>query len=343
MKNYSVIFVMLFAFVLSAAPVKKAVQESDPELVFSRSKVKRDYKNVFPVKTIAFITPASFPHSKSHRLGVEMLKKHYKVKVMPHVFLDPATLKNTGENAGKSYRALPVEMRLEDFYKAWKDPDVEMIICARGGVGSMQLLEKVDWTKLPKRPELIFMGYSDVTLILCKLLEKGYGRPVAGPMAGSMSGLDPAMITGLKKMLAGEKVGPYKVTPLVKGDRSGKVFAGLLSRFVQAKRNNYLLDTKGKVLFIEGVNRTAKEVKEQLTELKEKKFFDGAAAVVFCQFTRTKEGKKIQNVLKEFAPSLGIPVYTGFPFGHTAKHQAMDLTRTAEIKNNMVTFPAVKK
>ena len=343
MKIYSLVFAILFAFTLSAAPAKKAVQESDPELVFSRSTAKRDYKNVFPVKTIAIITPASYPHSKSHRLGVEMLKKHYKVKVMPHTFLDPATLEKAPSRKRSGYRAIPVEKRLEDFYKAWNDPEVEMIICARGGVGSLQLLEKVDWSKLPKRPELIFMGYSDVTLILCKLLEKGYGRPVAGPMSGSMSGLDPAMITGLKKMLAGEKVGPYKVTPLVKGDCSGKVFAGLLSRFVQAKRNNYLLDTKGKILFIEGVNRTAKEVKEQLTELKEKKFFEGAAAVVFCQFTRTKEGKKIREVLKEFAPSLGIPVYTGFPFGHTARHQAMDLTRSAEIKNNTVIFPAVKK
>ncbi|MBR2364718.1 MAG: hypothetical protein IKA79_05915, partial [Lentisphaeria bacterium] len=127
MKIYSLFFVMLFTFALSAAPAKKAVQESDPELVSSRSKGKRDYKNVFPVKTIAIITPASYPHSKSHRLGVEMLKKHYKVKVMPHTFLDPATLEKTPAKKRSGYASIPVEKRMEDFYKAWNDPEVEMI------------------------------------------------------------------------------------------------------------------------------------------------------------------------------------------------------------------------
>ena len=347
MKYLLTLSAMLVSAALAGAPAKQPVQESDPEVIVSKSKKKvtRDYRNVFPVKTIAITTPASYPHSGANRLGVEMLKKgNYKVKVMPHTFLDPATLKNTNRKAAKGYASIPVEMRLEDFYKAWNDPEVEMIICSRGGNGCFELLEKIDWNKLKKRPEMIFMGYSDVTLILCKLLEKeGYARPVAGPMMGSMTGLPPAMITGLKKMLSGEKVGPYKVTPLVGGDCSGKAVAGLLQRFATAKRANYAIPTKGKIIFIEGVSLSAARVKQELLDLKKMKFFDGAAGVVFCHFTRTKEGREIGKVIKEFAPTLGIPVYTGFPFGHAAKNQAIDLTRTAVIKNNTVTFPAVKK
>ena len=350
MKSTLLICALLSALTLAAAPEKKADKgtkkaETDPEAVSAGGKSarqKRDYRGVFPVKTIAVITPASYPGTKSNRRGVELLKEaSYNVKVMPHVFQKPSPEKFAEM---KSYASIPVELRLEDFYKAWNDPEVEMILCARGGIGSIDLMSKVDWSRLKKRNDLIFMGYSDVTLIHCRLLQKGYGRPVAGPTTGSLPGLDLKMISGMKKMLSGEEVGPIKVTPLVKGDCSGKPLAGLLSRFVQAKRADFLPETKGRVIFIEGVKCTAEGVKRDLTELKEKKFFDGVSGVVFCQFTRTKEGEGIRKAIAEFAPRLGgIPVYAGFPFGHAPGNHAIDLTRDVVIRGDAVSFPAVKK
>ena len=340
-KRVLVVSVFLSALILAAAPAR----EADPETVGASGKNarrQRDYRGVFPVRTIAVITPASYPGSKANRTGVELLKKAaYNVKVLPHAFEKPAPEKMA---ASKNYASLPVELRLEDFYKAWNDPEVEMIICSRGGTGCQELMAKIDWSKLKKRPDLIFMGFSDVTLVHCRLVQKGYGRPVAGPTAGSLPGLDPKVIPGMKKMLSGEAVGPIKVTPLVKGECSGKPLAGLLSRFVRAKNADFLPETRGRVIFIEGVKCTAEGVKRDLEELKAKKFFDGVAGVVFCKFTGTKEGEAIRTVIHEFAPKLGgIPVYEGFPFGHAAGNHAIDLTRTVVIRNNAVSFPAVKK
>ena len=341
MKRVLIVSVFLSALVLAAAPAR----EADPETVGATGKNarrQRDYRGVFPVRTIAVITPASYPGSKANRMGVELLKKaSYKVKVLPHAFEKPSPEKMA---ASKNYATLPVEPRLEDFYRAWNDPEVEMIMCSRGGTGCQELMAKIDWSKLKKRPELIFMGFSDVTLVHCRLLQKGYGRPVAGPTAGSLPGLDPKVIPGMKKMLSGEEVGPVKVTPLVKGECSGKPLAGLLSRFVRAKNADFLPETRGRVIFIEGVKCTAEGVRRDLEELKTKKFFDGAAGVVFCKFTGTKEGEAIRTVIVEFAPKLGgIPVYEGFPFGHAAGNHAIDLTRRAVIREDAVWFPAVKK
>ena len=350
MKKFWLISAFLCTLLLAAEPAKStspgtSVSNADPEILGAGGKKKllqgRDYQGVFPVKTIAVITPASYPGYDINRLGVELLKNaSYNVKVMPHVFEKPAPDKMA---ANKNYAALPVELRLEDFYKAWNDSDVEMILCSRGGVGSLELMSKIDWDKLEKRPDLIFMGYSDVTLIHCRLLQKGYGRPIAGPTAGSLPGLAPQMIPGMKKMLSGEEVGPIKVTPLVKGDCSGKPLAGLLSRLVQAKNADFLPELKGRVIFIEGVKCTAAKVERDLEELRAKNFFDGVTGVVFCKFTATNEKEAIRGVIEKFAPKLGgIPVYADFPFGHAAENHAIDLTRDIVIKDDAVWFPAVK-
>ena len=62
------------------------------------------------------------------------------------------------------------------------------------------------------------------------MLAKGYGRPVAGPMSGSMSGLQQDCIDEMKAIHHGEQVGPVPVKKMKGGDCSGMAFAGLLSR-----------------------------------------------------------------------------------------------------------------
>ena len=70
------------------------------------------YKGVFPpgVKTIAMISPASYPGSKLHKRGIELIRAAgYNVKLGKHAFDKPA----------KGEGAAPLEARLEDFYNAW--------------------------------------------------------------------------------------------------------------------------------------------------------------------------------------------------------------------------------
>ena len=82
---------------------------NDPELFDERQDNEHRLTGIFPpgVKTIACITPASYPGSSSHRRCPELLKKAgYKVKIFPHSFDKP--------EPGKTYA--PLKGRLEDFY-----------------------------------------------------------------------------------------------------------------------------------------------------------------------------------------------------------------------------------
>lgn len=291
------------------------------------------YAGVFPdgVETVACISPASYPGSPQHRRGVELLEKAgLKVKVMPHAFSMP--------EQGK--KSAPLAYRLADFYAAWNDPEVDMIVCIRGGGGSEELLENLDWSRLEKRPDLYLQGFSDITLITGALLAKGYGHPVAGPMAGNLPKLRAPFIGEMKAMHHGEAVGPYKVEPLVAGNFSGFPLTGHLKRLVSLTGADYRPDTRGRVIFIESVRSTPEKIRKQLRKLVARKFFDGAAGVVFCQFVRCGEEEEVDAVLKEVAPELGVPVCRGFPFGHSSRCATIDFRRRVVVEDGMLAFPA---
>ena len=321
----------LFALTLSGAP-----KQADPEAFAVKGK-GIDYTGVYPahIKTIAVITPASYPEPKNFNAGVALLRAAgLNVKVYPSATLKPEGL------AKSSYASIPVELRVKDFEAAWCDMENDLILCARGGIGTQDLVANINWEKLPRRPELYVLGYSDVTMLLSALSAKGYGRPMAGPTLSSHPGLAPAIVPNMKKMLAGEEV-KIKLKPVKPGDCSGKVVAGLLSRFVRVVKAGYGLETAGKIIVIESVG-TNIPARAQLDELLAAGFFKGASAVVFGHITRfSDKPKNLDAAINEFAQKVDIPVYRGFPFGHTAQNLVIDFARPAEIKGNTIIFPAL--
>lgn len=337
-------YLMVFAAVFAVSAVAAPKRSTDAEISEETSRDELRYAGVFPdnVKTIAFISPASYPGSKAHRRGIELVKKAgYKVKVFPHAFTKPEKGQRT--KGSTRYPSAPLDVRLADFYAAWNDPEVDMIICVRGGKGSEELLKNLDWSKLQKRPNLYFHGFSDITLITGALLAKGYGHPVAGTMAGGMSGLRDPFIAEMKAMYHGEKVGPYKLKALVPGNCSGLPITGHLERLTRLAGADFRPDTTGRIIFIETVGASPELIRAQLQKLIDLKFFDGAAGVVFCQFVKSGKMAEVNAVLAEFAPKFGVPVYRGFPFGHSSRCATIDFRRQVVIKDNRLTFPAVAK
>jgi muramoyltetrapeptide carboxypeptidase len=203
------------------------------------------------------------------------------------------------------------------------------------------VIDSVDWSKLKKRPELYFQGYSDITMITCALFNKGYGHPVAGPNSGSIAGMTEDSIEAMRSVYSGTQLGPIQLESLNPGDCSGKPLPGLLHRLEILSRKPYCPSAEGRIVFIEAVGTTAEMIEENLDALLKRNFLKGATGVVFCQFVRCRDNEKIDLILKKFASKLKIPVYKGFPFGHTSRIYCLDFARQAEIKDNAIIFPAV--
>ena len=101
-------------------------------------------------KTVAIAAPAGPLAAERFADGAEWLRRAGReVKIMPHV---------NGPSPAP-YLAASARARAEDLAAAWLDPEVDLLLAARGGFGSAQLLELLDWRALAGRPHLPLVGY----------------------------------------------------------------------------------------------------------------------------------------------------------------------------------------
>jgi muramoyltetrapeptide carboxypeptidase len=55
--------------------------------------------------------------------------------------------------------------RAADLQKAWCDPTVDAVVCARGGYGTMRIVDLLDWEAMAEAGPKLFTGSSDLTAL----------------------------------------------------------------------------------------------------------------------------------------------------------------------------------
>ena len=303
----------------------------DPEAFGNEEKDMERFVGLFPpgLRCIALISPATKPNDAHVHRGIAMLERAgLKVKLMPHALTPP----DPGQSSS------PFADRLADWNLAVNDPEVDMILCTRGGVGSQDLLDYIDWEKLRRR-DLPVLGYSNITMLTGAMLRHRAGYPLAGPTLGSLTSVTPEAMAWLKATLAGEELPPMPLEPLRRGDARGPVYSGHLVLLDELqKRPAHRVDTSGRIVFIECVGREAPVLRPYLESLYKDGFFDKVNAVVFCHFNRVQDPAAVSAMLADFSKKLACPVYKGFPFGHEPANFALDFHRTAVIKDGILSF-----
>jgi muramoyltetrapeptide carboxypeptidase len=106
--------------------------------------------------TLGIISPASASSPEALDLGIEcLLTLGYQSKFFPYA-AEP-------EHAGIGLAGTDAQ-RVSDLHAAFADPNVDAILCTRGGYGSMRLLPLVDWALLRQFPKPL-IGFSDITAL----------------------------------------------------------------------------------------------------------------------------------------------------------------------------------
>ncbi|WP_246146983.1 S66 peptidase family protein, partial [Seonamhaeicola marinus] len=105
--------------------------------------------------TVAIVAPAGI--LKNRTAEIESAKKLLKswglhAQVGKHIFNQEHHFAGTDDE------------RCEDFQNALNNPNIKAIWCARGGYGSVRILDKLDWSNFKENPKWI-IGYSDITAI----------------------------------------------------------------------------------------------------------------------------------------------------------------------------------
>ncbi|MFB4161621.1 LD-carboxypeptidase [Geomicrobium sp. JSM 1781026] len=172
------------------------------------------------------------------------------------------------------YLAGSIGERVEELHTLFVDPDVDAILCLRGGYGSASLLPFLDYDLIAKHQKL-FLGYSDITALHIAFTQRANMVTMHSPMATSDL-LDADRFTTDRLLQAMKADGfpstlfnpsNYPLKTLSHGTVEGELVGGNLSVIASLMGTPFELDTKGKILFLEDVDEEPYAIDRMLTQL----------------------------------------------------------------------------
>jgi muramoyltetrapeptide carboxypeptidase len=265
---------------------------------------------------LAVVSPASAAKAELVQAGVDRLQGlGYRTKVMPHAL-----------SRGPLYYAGTAEERAGDLMAAFADPEVEGIVCARGGWGSAELLPLLDATVVRANPKA-FVGYSDHTSLHIWLAREAglvtfYGPMVAADFART-EGFDAASwghaLGGDCAWSLGVDAGLRVLRP---GVAEGTLAGGCISILVESLGTPYaVLPTSAgapRVLFLEDIGTKPYQWDRMLLHLRYAGMLDGVSGIVFGDMRQsvalTEEPlleQAILHALRDFAGPIAIGLGSG--------------------------------
>lgn len=230
------------------------------------------------------------------------------------------------------------EERCQDFQTALDNKNIKAIWAARGGYGSVRILDLLDYTKFKQHPKWI-IGYSDITAFHNQMHHLGV-ETIHGMMASSL-GDDPKdmieTVSSFKKALFGDALS-YTI-PSSKYNRpgvvEGQIIGGNLSILASMLGSESQLNTDGKILFIEEIGEYKYSIDRMLQSLKRAGYFAKVKGIVIGEMTKVKPnttvwGSSIEQLILEVVPK-DIPVLFDFPAGHEPDNRALIFGRQIEL------------
>ncbi|MCX7986542.1 MAG: LD-carboxypeptidase [Bacteroidales bacterium] len=215
------------------------------------------------------------------------------------------------------------EQRIQEFQNFLDDPSIKAIFCARGGYGSVRVINRLNWKKFLQRPKWI-VGFSDITVFHAALHNKGI-ESLHAPMLFNLKEQNQLSESWEKtfEILRGEKpVYSCNSHPLNKEGRArGTLVGGNLSVWYSLRGTDFDFFTGGKILFIEDIDEYLYHIDRMMMNLKLGGKLDNIRGLIIGQMTDMKDnkvpfGKSAYEIISEYAADLNIPIAFGFPAGH---------------------------
>lgn len=285
---------------------------------------------------IGIVAPASGIEDMDISSAVNKLMSWgYRVKFSPNLF------KQAGYLAGTD------DMRAEDLNNFFADDEVKAILCLRGGYGSAQILDKLDYDLIKQHPKML-IGYSDITALHAAIWQKTQMVSIHGAMAidindNSMNYTD----YSLKRGLASENVSDTGIFPLPdnwqvevlnEGEASGRLIGGNLSVIASLCGTPYQLDGESSILFIEEVSEDSYVIDRMLQQLWQNGLLQKVNGIVVGTLRRCTPQEQlaydysVKQVFAHYAKLANVPVIYNMPIGHGPINGFLPLGVKATIK-----------
>ena len=227
------------------------------------------------------------------------------------------------------------KQRLEDFQNAIDDDNIKAVWCARGGYGTVRIIDDIDFTKFKENPKWI-IGFSDVTVLHNEIHNLGI-ETIHAMMPSTLKPGDEEQKKAqksLKKALFGKKI-KYRVSESdynKDGEAAGQLVGGNLSILYSLLGSKSTISTENKILFIEDVGEYEYHIDRMLLNLKRNGYFDKCKGLIVGGISDVREndvafGKTVEEIVLDAVKEYDFPVSFDFPAGHIRDNRTLILGR----------------
>lgn len=230
--------------------------------------------------------------------------------------------------------------RCEDLQRAMDDPKISAIWCARGGYGTVRILDKLNYSKFKKNPKWV-IGYSDITALHNQLHNEGYESLHALMCVSLTKDLEDvkSSIETFKSALFGNPTN-YTLEGSEynrNGEASGQLVGGNLTILHTMLGSKESIDTSGKILFIEEIGEYKYHIDRMLQSMKRAGYFDNLKGLVVGDMSKLRKnttlwGTSVEQLVLDALKEYDFPIAFNMPAGHEKDNRALVLGRTVELK-----------
>jgi muramoyltetrapeptide carboxypeptidase len=238
-----------------------------------------------------------------------------------------------GETVEASYHQFSGDddLRARDMQRFVDDDSIKAIFAARGGYGTVRMIDKVDFSCLTTHPKWL-IGFSDITLLHTHLFNNYDLQTIHGQMPVNIPDASSASLVSLKNALFGDNIS-YQFTshsPNKVGEGTGIVIGGNLSLLISALGSVSDPDYDGKILFIEDVGEYLYAVDRMMYTLKRAGKLKNLAGLMVGGFTDIKDndipfGQTVPQIILDVVKEYNYPICFDFPAGHIPDNRAVVL------------------
>jgi muramoyltetrapeptide carboxypeptidase len=227
--------------------------------------------------------------------------------------------------------------RLADLQEALDDPDCSAILCARGGYGSIRIVDKLNWAGFVLQPKWL-IGFSDITIFHNHIQALGLPSLHATmPLNFQKNSKD--SLKSLLDVLSGKSLRyAYPATDgffkagVAKGTLVGGNLAVLHALMGTPKQPEF----RGAILFIEDIGEHLYAIDRMLYSLELAGVFDKISGLILGGMTQISDtnpplGYSLEEIIHEKTWFRSFPVCMNFPAGHVDDNRALILGRPATL------------
>ncbi|MAL16427.1 MAG: LD-carboxypeptidase [Balneola sp.] len=285
--------------------------------------------------TLGLVAPASPIYQSS--VFEEMLENlkalGFELKLGEHVW------------SQRGYLAGMDEQRAGDLMNMFEDPEVDGIMCIRGGWGCNRILPLLDYEVIRNNPK-VFCGFSDITSLHMAIYQHSDLITFHGPVG--KSDWNDFTTSAFKQVIWNGETPEFSVPDeldetfvVTEGKAEGKMLGGNLSVLVSMIGSDYLPSFEDSILFLEDIGESVYRIDRMFTQLKLAGILDQLNGFVFGKCTDCDAGSNslsLKQVFDDHIKPLNIPAFYGAMISHEENNITIPMGMKAMIDSEKKTI-----